>query len=94
VTKLSLLILVIHKHQLWHMVNHLVIMHLGEGRNDDQIAHGCATCCGTVHGNHAGTTLAFDGVGDESLAIVDVPDVDLFILTNVGCIQQVLIDGA
>ncbi len=39
-------------------------------------------------------TLAFDGVGDEAFAVVDVSDVDLFVLTNVGGVQQVFVDGA
>ncbi len=39
-------------------------------------------------------TLVFDGVGDEAFAIVDVPDVDLFVFTNIGSFKQVFVDGA
>ena len=38
--------------------------------------------------------LTFDGIGDEAFAVVDVPDMDLFVLTNVGGIKQVFVDGA
>ena len=59
-------------------------MHLREGGNDQQVTHTRTTCGRAVDRNHARATLAFDGVGDEPFAVVDVPNVDLFILTNVG----------
>ncbi|MNR68220.1 hypothetical protein D3C85_1926490 [compost metagenome] len=69
-------------------------MHLGEGGDDDQVAHSGAACGRSVHGNHAGAALALDRVGGEALAVVDVPDVDLFVLDDVGRFQQVLVNGA
>jgi hypothetical protein len=94
VAQAHLLVLLIHKHQLRLMGGHLVFMHLCERRNDQQVTHTGAACGRAVDRNHARATLAFDGVGDEAFAVVDVPDVDLFVLTNVGGVQQVFIDGA
>ena len=66
------------------MCGHLVLMHLGKGRNDDEIAH-CSTACGrAVDLDHSAAALALDGVGDKTLAVVDVPDVDLLVLGDVG----------
>ena len=38
--------------------------------------------------------FGFDGLGPEAFAAVNVPDVDLFVLTNVGGVEQVFVDGA
>jgi hypothetical protein len=69
-------------------------MHLGKGRNDDEIAHCSAACGRAIHRDHAAAALALDGVGDKTLAVVDVPDVDLLVLGDVGGVQQVFVDGA
>jgi hypothetical protein len=94
VAQTHLLVVFIYKHQLRFMASHLVFMHLRERSNDQQVAHAGTTCSRAVDRNHARTTLAFDGVGDEAFAVVDVPDVDLFVLTDVGGVQQVFVDGA
>ena len=94
VAQAHLLVVFIYKHQLWLMANHMVFMHLRERRNDQQLAHAGTTCGRAVDRNHARAAFAFDGVGDEAFAVVDVPDVDLFVLTNVGGVQQVFVDGA
>ncbi len=33
-------------------------------------------------------------VGSKAFAIADVPDVDLFVLTDIGGLEQIIIDGA
>jgi len=68
--------------------------HLGEGRDDEQVAHAGAACGRAVHRDHAAAALALDGVGDEAFAVVDVPDVNLFVFADVGGVEQVFVDGA
>jgi hypothetical protein len=48
----------------------------------------------SIHRDDAAAALALDGVGDEAFAVVDVPDVDLLVLGDVGGVQQVFVDGA
>ena len=56
---------------------------------------GCgAARSGSVDGNHAAAAFALDGVGHKTLAVVDVPDMDLFVFSNIGGVQQVFINGA
>jgi hypothetical protein len=94
VAQAHLLVVFIHKYQLRFVLSNLVFMHLRERRNDQQVTHAGSACGRPVDRNHARAALAFDGVGDEAFAVVDVPDVDLFVLTNVSGVQQVFIDGA
>ena len=94
VTQLGLAVFVVNKHQLGLMPCHLVVVHLGKGRDDDQVAGSGAACDRAVDRNHAGAAFTLDGVGDKTLAVVDVPDVDLLVLGDVGRVEQVFIDGA
>ena len=90
-SKLCLPIGGIDKHKLRRVCGHLIFMDLGEGRNDDQIPNRSATCSRTVHGNHACSTFTANGISDEPFTVVDVPDVDLLVLRNVGRIKQVFV---
>ena len=42
----------------------------------------------------AAAAFGADGVGDETLALVDVPDMDLLVLAQVGGVRQVFVNGA
>ncbi len=94
VAQAHLLVVFIHKHQLWRVRCHVFFVHLRERRNDQQVTHAGTASRGAIHRNHARATRAFDCVGDEAFTVVDVPDVDLFVLANVGRLQQVFIDRA
>lgn len=69
-------------------------MHLSEGRNDDKITNARPSCCRSVDGNHTAATFPPDGIGHKPFTVVDVPDMDLFVLEDIGCIKKVFIDGA
>ena len=69
-------------------------MHLRKSRNDEQVAHRSTARRRAIHRNHAAAALALDGIGDKALTVVDVPDVDLLVLGNIGGIQQIFIDRA
>lgn len=84
----------VDEHQLGNVVCYLVFVDLGKGRDDDQIAIRGTACGRAIHRNHACPTLTANGVGDEALAVVDVPDVNLLVLCDVGSIKQVFVDGA
>jgi hypothetical protein len=84
----------VHKHQLRFVRGHLVFMYLCKRRDDDQVARRCTPRRRSVDRDHAAAPLALDGVGDEAFAVVDVPDVNLLVLGDVGCVQQVFVDGA
>jgi hypothetical protein len=49
---------------------------------------------GAIQGNLPAAALALDGIGGKPLAVVDVVELDLFELLDIGCFQQVLIDSA
>src|SRR5512145_3209823 len=87
-------VVVIDENQLGLETLALCFRHLGEGGDDEQVAHGGAARGRAVDRDDAGAAFAADGVGDETLAIVDVPDVNLFVLHQVGGGQQVFVDGA
>lgn len=76
------------------MADHLVFVDLAEGRDDDQITDRRTTCSRAVDGNHAGAAFTANGIGDEALTVVDVPDVDLLVLSDIGRIEQVFINRA
>lgn len=40
------------------------------------------------------TAFGTDGVGGEAFAVVDVPDLDLFVFQDVGRFKQVFVDCA
>src|SRR5437870_2144413 len=84
----------IDKHQLRLMPGHLVAADPSKGRDGDQVAGSGAACGRAVDRNHAGAALALDGVSGETLAVVDVPDMDMLIHGDVGRVQQVFVDGA
>ncbi len=69
-------------------------MDLGKSRNDHKVANRGFESRGAVDRNHAGTAFAFDGVGDQTFAIVDVPNVNLLVFTNLGSFHQIFINGA
>ncbi len=88
VAQSGLAVVAIDKHELGLVRGDLVFGHLGKGRNDEQVAHGGVACSRAVDRDHAAAALALDGIGDEALAVVDVPDMDLFVFDQVGGIEQ------
>jgi hypothetical protein len=65
-----------------------------EAGDDQDIARRGAARCRTIHRDDTGSALGAQGVGREALAVVDVPDVDLFVLTNVRRIEKIFVDRA
>ena len=65
-----------------------------EGGDDDQVAHRGASRRRAVERDDATAAFGTDRVGDEALAIGDVPDVHLLVLADVGRIEQVVVDRA
>ena len=63
--------------------------HLGVGHDDDQIADTHLVGGGAVELDRAAAALAGDRVGRESLAVVDVDDVDLLAGDDVRGVQQI-----
>ncbi len=64
---------------------------LGDNQN---IADAGAVRGGAVNGDDPGAPLGGNGVGGETVAVGDVPEVNSFILQNTGRIQEVLVNGA
>ena len=87
VAQIYLLVVFIYKHQLRLMLGHLIFMDLGKSRNDHKVAHRGFESRGAVDRNHAGTAFAFDGVGHQAFAVVDVPNVNLLVFANIGGFQ-------
>ena len=92
--QLDLLVLVVHKHQLGLVGGHFFFSRLGKAGNDEQIARAGTAGGRAVHRDHAAAALALDGVGDKALAVINVPDVNLFVFHDVGGIHQVFVNGA
>ena len=66
----------------------------GEGGDDEDVAGGGPARGGAVDGNDPRSPLGADGVGGEALAVIDVPDVDLLVLADIGGVEQIFVDGA
>ena len=61
--------------------------------DDDNVADHCFTGGRTVQTDLSGAALALDHVRIESLAVVDVQNVNILVLDQSGGIHQVFIDG-
>ena len=92
-TRLDAVVLV-HEHQPGLGVVELVLVHHRERRDDHQVAHGGAARGRAVERDDAAAARGAQRVGDQALAVVHVPDVHLFVLAQVGGVQQVFVDGA
>jgi hypothetical protein len=62
--------------------------------DDENIARLGLVCRRAIHGYHARTSLGPNGVRGETLAIGDVVNIDLLILLDIGCIQQIIVNRA
>jgi uncharacterized LabA/DUF88 family protein len=69
------------------------VVHREAGDDQDVTRRGAARCR-AIHRDDARAALGAQRVGRETLAVVDVPDVDLFVLANVRRIQKVFVNGA
>ncbi len=65
----------------------------GVTNNDEDIPYLYPAGGGTVEANHARASFTFDDVGFEAFTIVVVDDLHAFALNEVGCVQQVFING-
>ena len=63
-----------------------------EGGDDERVADRDLVRGGAVDANHAGAGFAREGVGDETLAIGDVPHMDLLELHDVHALHQRAVD--
>src|SRR5690606_14613188 len=66
----------------------------GVGADDHQVARLRAVRGGAVHRDDAAALFRADRVGDETLAVVDVEDVHLFVFADAGNVEQAAVDGA
>merc|ERR1711879_437135 len=74
----------IHVHHLWLESGQLGFIVVAVGTDNDAVAHISQVSGGTVHRNHARTIFGADDVGRETLAIIDVVNLDLFKLAHSG----------
>lgn len=63
-----------------------------ERHNDEQIAAEAESCGGAVHFDRSAARLAFDGVGLETLSVIQVDDLDPLVRPNVGLPEQIGVD--
>ena len=77
-------VVAIHEDQLGLEAADLLFVHLGKGGNDEQVTAGRPPRRRAVDGNDAAATRCANGVGDEALAVVDVPDMDLLVFCEIG----------
>lgn len=68
-------------------------VHVGVGANDDEVALLREAGGGTVDADDTGILFALDNVGGETVAVVDVEDVDLLIGEDVGFVHDSAVDG-
>ena len=68
--------------------------HFGVRADDHAITDTRLVGGGAVDRDDAGAGFGANGVGGEALAVVYVPDVDLFVFLDVCRFEQVFIDGA
>lgn len=80
--------------ELLQPAGQFVLGHQPESGNDDQIAQRGTAGGRAVQRDAAAAALAPDRIGDEALAIGDIPDVHLLVLQQVGGVTQVFMDRA
>src|SRR5450830_1178882 len=75
-------------------IDQLGLAVMGIGADDHPVADAGLVGGGTVHRDDPRAFLAANGIGGEALAVVDVVDLDLFVLTDPGQVQPLAVDGA
>lgn len=68
-------------------------VHVGVGADNDEVALLREAGGGTVDADDAGILFALDGVGRETVAVVDIQDVDLLVGQNIRLIHDGAVDG-
>ncbi len=87
-------VLKVDKHQLGRNASDFFGVKLRKRGNDDQVTDRCAPGALALDRNDAAAAMRAYGVGDETLAVVDVPDVSLLVFTDVAGVQQVFVNRA
>src|ERR1700712_6004063 len=64
------------------------------GADDHAISDFCLVRCCAVDRDHPRSFFTANSIGGESLTVVDVVDLDLFVLTNARQVQPFAVDGA
>jgi hypothetical protein len=75
------------------IVRKLFFPHIRIGDNDNDIAFYCQAGGGAVKAYVAFAFFPFDGVSCETRAVVDVQHMHLLVRNDIGCPQELLIDG-
>ena len=83
----------VHEHQLRCEACDFFFFHLDKGGNDDQVTHRGTPRRRTIDRNDAAAAFGADRTGDEALAVIAVPDMDLLVFAEAGGIQQVFVNG-
>lgn len=86
-------IMLIRKNRRSSKVFSLLWRHIRIRNNDDNVSHLHTPRCRAIQANDAASALAPDGVSLETLAIVVVHDLHFLAFHDVGCFEQVLING-
>lgn len=84
----------VDKHQFGLEAQDFFFIKLRESSNDDQVTHRSAPGGRAIDRDDAAATLCAYGVCHKTLAIVDIPDMDLLVLADVAGVQQVLVNRA
>ena len=66
----------------------------GEGGNDQNVAGRSATRGRAVDRDNARSAFCANRVGCKAFSIVYVPDINLFVFTDIGSIEQILVNRA
>ena len=66
--------------------------HLSIGADDQLVADAGLAGRRAIEADHAGAALAFDDIGREAFAVVDVVDLDTFVEQQARRIDQILVD--
>jgi hypothetical protein len=73
-------------------VRRLFTVHFAKGGEDDKVTGRIVVGGGAIDTDHARTSRARDGIGDNARALVDVPDVQLLMRQDIGRLHQCSID--
>lgn len=75
--------------QRWGAGTGFCIWHSDEAGDDDNIADAGTVGRRTVDRNNSRAALCRDGVGGETLAVGDIPDINGFVFENTGCVKKI-----
>lgn len=85
-------ILGIHMDDSWRMTGDFDFVELRVGTDDDQVTGRNQVSGGSIDADHSTACLAGDGISRQAVSIINIIDLDLLVLDDVGGTHQIQVN--